>query len=352
MRKQRGITLVALVVTIVVLIILAGISISLLLGDNGIITKAKEAKKIQIISEAKEKIATEIITAQIEATERNEKIEQAQISDIISKYGELQADGDTIILKDSNEKVNLSDIYKGDIANTGSYSELKAQNELLKQQLEDASKSQSEANKELSELKEVLSQTTATSDKILKDYTAYKDGKLIVGTIENRGNQSDWIPTTSETKVYEAGYYPSSWTVSTNNAYNEGVNNSTGKIIFSQTNGNGSSRYNPYIDLNYFQYISSANTGKYGTIVKVKTLKDCKGYAQIRGVGISSANGTLSLTSTGHTNHTYASNITHAFSFKSGDTLTITAASDNAAIHLMNNIEFSATLVNCGWTTE
>lgn len=44
MKKENGITLIALVVTIIVLIILAGISISLVLGDNGIITKAKQAK--------------------------------------------------------------------------------------------------------------------------------------------------------------------------------------------------------------------------------------------------------------------------------------------------------------------
>jgi len=45
LKKQKGITLIALVVTIIVLIILAGVSISLVLGDNGIVTKAKEAKQ-------------------------------------------------------------------------------------------------------------------------------------------------------------------------------------------------------------------------------------------------------------------------------------------------------------------
>ena len=45
MRKNKGITLVALVVTIVVLLILAGVSINLVLGNNGIIAKAKEAQR-------------------------------------------------------------------------------------------------------------------------------------------------------------------------------------------------------------------------------------------------------------------------------------------------------------------
>ncbi len=43
-KKEKGITLVALVVTIVVLLILAGVSISLVLDQNGIINKGKEAK--------------------------------------------------------------------------------------------------------------------------------------------------------------------------------------------------------------------------------------------------------------------------------------------------------------------
>ena len=44
LKKNKGITLIGLIVTIIVLIILAGISINLILGDNGIITKAQQAK--------------------------------------------------------------------------------------------------------------------------------------------------------------------------------------------------------------------------------------------------------------------------------------------------------------------
>ena len=43
--NQRGITLIALVVTIIVLIILAGVSIAMLVGENGIITQAQRAKE-------------------------------------------------------------------------------------------------------------------------------------------------------------------------------------------------------------------------------------------------------------------------------------------------------------------
>ncbi len=44
-KSSKGITLIALVITIIVLLILAGVSISMLTGDNGIITQAKKAKE-------------------------------------------------------------------------------------------------------------------------------------------------------------------------------------------------------------------------------------------------------------------------------------------------------------------
>ena len=43
LKGQKGITLVALVITIIVLLILAGVSISIALQDNGIFSQSKEA---------------------------------------------------------------------------------------------------------------------------------------------------------------------------------------------------------------------------------------------------------------------------------------------------------------------
>ena len=45
---NKGITLIALVITIIVLLILAGVTIAMLMGDNGILTKATEAKNDQV----------------------------------------------------------------------------------------------------------------------------------------------------------------------------------------------------------------------------------------------------------------------------------------------------------------
>ena len=56
MKNQKGITLIALVVTIVVLLILAGTSIAMLSGENGIITQAKEAQVANVEGDVVEKI--------------------------------------------------------------------------------------------------------------------------------------------------------------------------------------------------------------------------------------------------------------------------------------------------------
>ena len=53
-KKNKGITLIALVVTIIVLLILAGISISMLTGQNGILKRAAEAKEKTKQSQAEE----------------------------------------------------------------------------------------------------------------------------------------------------------------------------------------------------------------------------------------------------------------------------------------------------------
>ena len=56
LNKSAGITIISLIVTIIVLLILAGISIATLTSDNGIIKQSKSAKEKKEISEEKETI--------------------------------------------------------------------------------------------------------------------------------------------------------------------------------------------------------------------------------------------------------------------------------------------------------
>ncbi len=62
-RTERGITLIALVVTIVVLLILAGVTIAMLRGENGILSKAESAKEATENKGAEEKVGLAISAA-------------------------------------------------------------------------------------------------------------------------------------------------------------------------------------------------------------------------------------------------------------------------------------------------
>ena len=67
--KQTGITLIALVVTIIILIILAGVSISMIVGDNGIITQAQKAVEDTKQAQEKESIQLAILENELSGTE-------------------------------------------------------------------------------------------------------------------------------------------------------------------------------------------------------------------------------------------------------------------------------------------
>lgn len=70
MKKKNihGITLIALVITIIVLLILAGISIATLTGDNGLLIKSKKAKHITKIKEIEEIAQMSFATRKVDET--------------------------------------------------------------------------------------------------------------------------------------------------------------------------------------------------------------------------------------------------------------------------------------------
>ena len=59
-KTAKGITLIALVITIIVLLILAGVSIATLTGQNGILTQADKSKTETIKAGAQEKVQLEV----------------------------------------------------------------------------------------------------------------------------------------------------------------------------------------------------------------------------------------------------------------------------------------------------
>ena len=71
-RQNRGITLIALVITIVVLVILATISINFLFGENGLVTKAQQATQLTEEASAMEDMGIYLASVKgVEAQEEN-----------------------------------------------------------------------------------------------------------------------------------------------------------------------------------------------------------------------------------------------------------------------------------------
>mgnify|MGYP000977216738 CR=1 FL=1 len=116
-KSIKGITLVALVITIVILLILAGISIQAI-TNTGLFENAKEAKKQNEIANVKEQIQLEIYAKQAESTG---EITQNDLISILEKYGDInyEEDGTTIkgITTDKGKyEIDISDIYTGGLS--------------------------------------------------------------------------------------------------------------------------------------------------------------------------------------------------------------------------------------------
>ena len=97
--SSKGITLIALVITIIVLLILAGVSIAMLTGENGVLTKATEAKIQTEIAQEKEEIAmaysaakankVDKISENVSATELQSELDKLNSEGTIEETGEL-----------------------------------------------------------------------------------------------------------------------------------------------------------------------------------------------------------------------------------------------------------------------
>ena len=81
MKKQRGITLLALVITIIIMLILAGVTINAMTGDNGLLSRAKQAKTEQLKAQAEESIKTAIMEIQTEDIPNGEDVTLSTIKD-------------------------------------------------------------------------------------------------------------------------------------------------------------------------------------------------------------------------------------------------------------------------------
>ena len=110
---MNGITIISLVVTIVILLILAGISISMLNGRNGVVNKSIESKQKTEEAREKEAIGIASTTAQI-GSNGYQELNQSNLQDSIDiQFGKNKAvvidNGDgTFIIKINNNEYYMS----------------------------------------------------------------------------------------------------------------------------------------------------------------------------------------------------------------------------------------------------
>lgn len=114
--SNYGITLIALVVTIIVLLILAGITITTVLGDNGVIELAKQAKKETVVATVKEAIDIAKLSKSLE--KEDGLITEDELKEILENYGEIIYDEsgeiiEGIIENQEGYEVLLPDIMDG-----------------------------------------------------------------------------------------------------------------------------------------------------------------------------------------------------------------------------------------------
>ena len=125
-RKESGITLIALVITIIVLLILAGVSIAMLTGQNGILTQANNAKDDTQYAQWVEKIDIAIMGAKIKNKNTtmndviNELINEGIISDesqVNKETGAITTNEPTYVVKD--KLLDYIDLFDEDTLTIG-----------------------------------------------------------------------------------------------------------------------------------------------------------------------------------------------------------------------------------------
>lgn len=108
--REQGITLVALVVTIIVLLVLAGVTVSMVLNNNGIIERSKSAKQEYEVSSQKEQNSLNEVGTYLESINSTPKapFDPANVTEIGTAVCSKEDIGKTIVDKSTKEPVNVA----------------------------------------------------------------------------------------------------------------------------------------------------------------------------------------------------------------------------------------------------
>ena len=114
-RNDRGITLIALVISIIVMLILAGVSISVLSGDNGILKQATTAKTKTDIAGLKEQVEMAVVSYQSDNIHNTKKLTVSEIVDKLKDDNII--DNNMTFMQNSSYKFSYNGYIKDNSGN-------------------------------------------------------------------------------------------------------------------------------------------------------------------------------------------------------------------------------------------
>ena len=115
LKTNHGVTLIALVITIIVLLILAGVSIASLSGENGILNKASESRNQSDIEDIKAKAKLEIMQWQTQEgfAGRTTELTDDVVKNVLESKGYTFDGYDIVVtIQEREYKIPVSSIYK------------------------------------------------------------------------------------------------------------------------------------------------------------------------------------------------------------------------------------------------
>ena len=191
-----GITLISLVITIIVLLILAGVTIAALNGDNGILKRASSTKDITQKQGIIEEVRVDILEKQV-ANETG-KITSTNLKEILEQYFDGVPDADEIkpetILKTKSQYGNytlkVSDMYEENVNETLKYIPYR------------------DTNNEKVPVPEGFTVSTKAGENTVKE------GIVIV---DEKGNEYVWIPCTTDSTSDKLKFERTKWDVEDDN---------------------------------------------------------------------------------------------------------------------------------------
>lgn len=317
MKKEMGITLVSLVVTIILLLILAGVTLALISGSEGILGRTTKAVEKHKIAEIKEKVELKVA----EDVERfhEEKYVDFSIDNAMSAYEYLKEKTEKTI-QNGNEKYtitytdsNTSDdngiqvdyiknrtqiAIKGTISqsgvinwdeegmsggsnsgngeNIGDTGDLEDGKIILtEKELEDKiQEAIKEKEEELAKLKTELDKTDATENQILLGKKAYSKGSLLTGTMANFVGRTENATNIAQDgknaliTMPKAGYYEESSKISVPmREITDIASICSNSTLVAQQSGQSGGKQN--VNLSTVSYITDSTISAYNFLVMV-----------------------------------------------------------------------------------